>query len=261
MAGKKKKNKKGRTWAILDAFYATPIRVIAVSIILFIGVLYGVKYFLYNSRMFDIKKVNVNRLNGYSFQEDEKALEGNYLGKNIFKVDLRKVQVLIKNNFPHLKKIEAKRVLPDVLEVDIVSREPAALIKDAGGVVIDVEGIVLAYGKISAKLPKIKGVTFFFSRPKIGEKVGARTLDRALALIKGLESKISKKEMGKIEYVDVSDKKNTIIVIEGVVVKMGKDRFSDKINRLKEIMIDPNVDLKDISYIDLRFEEAVISVK
>ncbi|MCK5450544.1 MAG: cell division protein FtsQ/DivIB, partial [Candidatus Omnitrophica bacterium] len=207
------------------------------------------------------KKVVVIQVNGSFFNEDERVFKKMYLNKNIFVVDPEQVRILAKKRLSHLKKIEVKRLLPDTLEIEIVSREPVAVLDTSGGIVIDSEGIVLAVGDVPENLPKIKGLSFFFGRPEKGEKIEKSSLDKGLVLIRGLKNKLQKKHMKLIDYVDISDKRNTIIVFGDVVIKMGEDRFSLKIEALKEILADPNVKLKDIGYIDLRFSEAVISVK
>jgi hypothetical protein len=64
-----------------------------------------------------------------------------------------------------------------------------------------------------------------------------------------------------VEYIDISGQNNILLGISGVTVKMGADDFSRKIDELKEILNDPNVNMRDINYIDLRFEDPVISLK
>ena len=46
-----------------------------------------------------------------------------------------------------------------------------------------------------------------------------------------------------------------------IVFVAGERDFSEKVIKLRQILRDPNIDMKDINYIDLRFQDAVISPK
>jgi cell division septal protein FtsQ len=233
--------------------------------VLVIGILvggagYGMWYFFLNSKFFAVNEVIVNKDQGYSFSVEERKLTKRYKGRNIFSVNKRQVQALIKRDFPQLKKVEVRRNMPDVLEIDIVSREPVAIIESGGGIVIDPEGVVLNIGEQKQGLVKIKGISFFLNMPERGEKISNRALDRALLLLEVLRKKMSS-EKKNIEYIDISDRNNLILGIYGATVKMGSDDFFRKISQLRSIVNDPNVNMKDIRYIDLRFEDAVIAPK
>jgi cell division septal protein FtsQ len=163
----KKKKMRDRAEGFLPAkvFSARPILVLFLCAALIGGAFYGIRHFFLNSSFFAIREIVVNKDLGYSFREGERKLERLYLGRNIFTVDLKQVQVLIKNDFPQFKKVEVRRNLPEALEVDIVSRGPAALIDTGGGIIIDAEGVVLNVGEKSEGLIKIKGISFFLNRP------------------------------------------------------------------------------------------------
>jgi len=210
------------------------------------------------SRFFAIEEVSISSDRGYAFAAGRKKLERLYLGRNIFSVDLDHTATLIKNDFPQLRKVEVRRRLPEVLEVDIVSRRPAARIHSAG-VVIDREGVVLAAGEKEDGLVTIRGLNFFLNVPARGSKVRNASLEKALILISGLNRKMpGRKE--EIEYIDIADSKNLILGISGVTVKMGADDLAGKIDALNDILTDPNVDTDDVNYIDMRFDEPVISL-
>ncbi len=202
----------------------------------------------------------VNSEGKYHLKDAEKKIKDRYTGLNIFTVDLRQVAAGAVSDFPHLKKVDVRRILPDKLEVDLLVRTPVAVIDTGDGMVIDKEGMVLARGMETNGLVKIKGVTFFWGAPSPGEKIKTRPVAKALLLLEVLREKDFIKRYD-IEYIDVSDQNNILLNIDGVQVKMGNTDFPRKINRLNEMLKDPRMDLKDINYIDLRFEDAVISPK
>jgi cell division septal protein FtsQ len=176
----------------------------------------------------------------------------------MFNINLKDVKMLIEREVPQLKSVAVRRVFPDRLEIDVVSREPVAFIDTAKGLVIDKEGVILGRGGIQKDLVEIKGIRFFFSAPARGERINNAMLDKALMLLEGLREK-GLTTRHKVKDIDVSDKNNIQLGILGVKVKMGNNDFSQKTDKLKEILEDPDVNVKDIKYIDLRFEEAVIS--
>lgn len=258
----KKRKARGRAGGFSPGtiFSAKPVLIFLLCAGLFGGAFYGTRYFFLNSPFFTIKEVVVNSSSPYSFRKGEKKVKQLYVGRNIFTVDLKQVQALIKSDFPQLKKVEVRRNLPEILEIDVVSRGPVAVIDTSGGIVIDAEGVVLSVGEKSRELVRIRGISFFLNMPSKGKKIPDRALSRALVLLDGLRSKMPG-NMKDVEYIDVSGRNNILLGISGVTVKMGTDDFFRKIDELKEILNDPNMDMRDINYIDLRFKDPVISLK
>lgn len=237
---------------------------LVINILLCIGIVggafYGAYYFFLNSSFFAIKEIVVNKDRSYSFQEGERRIRQLYLGRNLLAVDLNQVRTLIRSEFPQLEKVEVRKNMPDELEVDIVSRTPAAVLDTSGGVIVDAEGYVLATAAGTNDLVKIKGISFFLSTPSRGERINNRSLIKALELLDEINKKMRWKK-ANIDYINISDRNNIVLNIEGVPVKMGTEDFGKKVSELKDILQDPNVNTKDINYIDLRFEDAVISLK
>ncbi|MFH1665259.1 MAG: cell division protein FtsQ/DivIB [Candidatus Omnitrophota bacterium] len=257
---RQKRKRSGEGFPGANFMRGSRVSVFFLYIIFIAGGIFGLRYFFLNSPVFDIKEIVVNKDWGYSFREGEGKLKRLYIGRNMFTVDLKQVQSLIKDDFPQLKKVEVKKIFPDRMELDIVSRVPVAVINSGGGVVIDADGIVLTVGEVPRDLVKIKGINFFLNIPPRGGKITNGSLDKALDLLGQLNRKLGK-DRSKVEYMDISDNNNIILYVSGVPVKMGIDGFSEKTDELKEMLADPNIDMKDIEYIDLRFEAAVIAPK
>lgn len=237
-----------------------PVVMVILSILLVAGIIYGAGYYFLNNQVFAVKEIVVNKDRNYSFEEGERKLNRLYVGRNIFTVELSQMQALISSDFPQLRKIDVRRNLPDVLEVDIVSRDPVAVIDTAGGIVVDREGVVLNIGDRLEDLVKIKGLSFFLNRPSTGEKINNESLDKALILLEGFRRKLPRGS-SEIEYINIADKNNILVGMQGVTIKMGSDDFLRKISELRTILNDPDIKMSDINYIDLRFDNAVISPK
>ena len=259
-----KKTKKKKKASSRSRGSGLPVKVILAGIIcgaLIAGSAYGIWFFFTNSRFFAVKEIVVNKDRDYSFWKGEGRLKKLYGGRNIFEVDLKQVRTVIKSDYPQLRKVEVRRRMPDTIEVDIISRLPAAVIDTAGGIVIDSEGVVLSIGQKKGTLVNIKGLNFFLNTPSRGGKIDNTSLAQALVLLDGLNRKMLDYK-DEIQYIDISDRKNIVLGIAGVTVKMGTDDFSEKIEELKKVMSDPKMKMEDIKYIDLRFgAPAVISLK
>lgn len=258
--GKKRTKKRGREFLLFESPAGRIIFYVVLSAAILAGIYYGGKHFFTSTKFFSVREIIVNKDRGYSFSEGENKLKRLYGGRNLFTIDLDQVRTLIRNDFPQLRKAEVRRIMPDRLEVDIVSRDPFAVIDSGGGVVVDKDGVVLAIGEGGKNLINIKGLNFFLNVPSRGEKIDNKALGNALVLLDTLRSKM-RGSWKLIEYIDISERDNIILNISGVKVKMGIDEFPDKVNELRDIIEDPNIDLKDIRYIDLRFDDPVISPK
>ncbi len=263
MARKKRsssrKKKKRISMPFKNVFANKGVLIFAVCAVLLAGIIYGLGYFFLNSSFFNIKEISVNKERGYSFTEGKAKLNDLYLGHNIFRVDLKQVERFVKDRYPHLKKVEVRRMFPDQIEVDIVPRQSVAYISAGYNVVIDKEGIILGKSDDVKNLVEIKGINFFFT-PKRGEKIKDKRVASALDLLDGLNKNLSR-VYRNFEFIDISDKRNLILGIDGMTVKMGSSDFTGKVRKLRQILSDPDIDLKDINYIDLRFDDAVISPK
>ncbi|MBU1894370.1 MAG: cell division protein FtsQ/DivIB [Candidatus Omnitrophica bacterium] len=240
-------------------FLGKVVLITAVILGLLIGASFVIRYYFCNSEIFNIKEISVNKDLNNVFEFDANKLNELYLGRNIFTINLNQAEIFLKNNFPQFKEVEVRKIFPNIMELNVVSRIPIAKI-DFGDIIIDEEGVVLAVGESTENLITIKGLKFFLNMPEVGKKIDSKVLNRALLLLRGLKREIEM-ETTSVDFVDVSDRNNVVLNIAAVEVKIGKNDFVRKIDALKEILNDPNMNVRDLRYIDLRFEDAVISFK
>jgi len=231
-----------------------------IIIFLFVFIFIYGKKFLLNDDLFKIKHININKYDDSIIKEIEDRINSKFLNKNIFVIDLKKIEDFIKNSFYYLKKVEIRKKFPDILEIDIISRNPFAVLDTHGGIVIDKEGFVVSIGTKNTSLIKIKGINFFLKIPSKGEKIEIKELKDSLILLSGIKNNMNKYKKD-IKFIDVSNKNNILLGIYDFIVKMGVDDFSKKIKELRIILNDPNIDVNDIKYIDLRFEDPIIAPK
>jgi cell division septal protein FtsQ len=235
-----------------------PVMVGLAFLLLVLGVTAGSRYYFLTSSTFNVEDIVINKPAGYGFSMGEDKLTRLYRGRNIFTLDLDQIETLIRKDHPQIRNVEVKRYLPNMLEVDIVSREPFAYLDTGGGIVIDREGMVLWSGNVPGGIVKIQGISFFLTKPPTGSRIDNPSLDKALVLLEGLRRK-ARASGELIDHIDISDRNNIVVVIKGVEIRMGTDELSRKLDGLKEILDDPQIDMEGIRYIDLRFENPVIS--
>jgi cell division septal protein FtsQ len=258
VARKRKKERKSKN--LLNGLFSNKLFfAVIIFVVISGGVFYGLWQFFHNDQFFKIREISINEEGNYSLWEDKGRIKELYMGRNIFSISPKELEILIKSEAPQLKAAVIRRVMPDRLEIDVIPRRPVAFI-DSGDLIIDGEAVVLSAGTDGKDLARVKGIGFFFLRPKVGERIENAMLFRALMLLEGLREKGVSGSF-PVDYVDVSDRNDVQLGIRGVVIKMGNEDFPEKIDRLKEILEDPNIDTNDIRYIDLRFETAVISPK
>lgn len=258
----KKKIKNTRKKDVSGGFSLFNLRggnlVLFVASVLIISLSYGIYYFFTRHSFFDIKEIIVNTDAGYGSDDIKSSLYKAFIGRNIFKLDLRSVEEMANKKVINVKNILVKKVMPDKIEIIIAGRNPVAHLDSAKNLVIDSEGVILNPGTKHKNLIFIKGISFAFGPPKPGEKIKTLGVRKALLLIEAMEHKnISTKY--QVGYIDISESDNIILGINGMAIKMGQDRFTAKIDKLLVMLKDPKINSKEISYIDMRFDNAIIS--
>jgi cell division septal protein FtsQ len=255
---KQPKQKSGLRSRLMRLFQDNRFHSIVISLVLLTGIFFGIRYFLLNNSFFIIKKVTVNGQNNISFPVGQKKINDLYLGRNILSIDLNHASIMIAESFPQLKKVEVRRVMPSTLDVDVIIRKPVATIGNGNKLMVDREAVVVTSMRPPVNLIRITGLNFFLRKPRTGEKIKAPQIIKALSLLDLLEKKNIVQKYD-VEGINVSDRNNMLIKVEGVTVKMGEGDFPQKVSRLQGMLEDPGINMKGVEYIDLRFEEPVIA--
>ncbi|MBF0216516.1 MAG: FtsQ-type POTRA domain-containing protein [Candidatus Omnitrophica bacterium] len=265
MTGRKRtpRQKRSGTKRVIDLMWLTRHRLTVAflaSAVLVSALGFGTWRFLNDSDNFSVKEISVKKgAEEYSLKPGL-DLEGLYMGRNIFSINLRQIRAFIEEARPQCKYIEVRRVLPDRIDVIITEREPYAVIDAKPAVVIDREAVVMADNTSVKDLLRIKGVKFFINTPRPGEVLLTRQVEKAFEIL-NLVEKQRIKEKAPVTFVDVGNINDITMDLSGVTIKLGRSDFTRNIDRLKMVLSDPKVNLKEIAYIDLRFEKIVISPK
>lgn len=244
-----------------------------------------IKKAIYESSYFNIKNIVIEGTSGIESHRD-------LLGKNLFSVDLKRIEKRLLFEYPRLRNIEVIRSLPDTLIINIEKRLPVAKLKlnlpSIGKerlYFIDNEATVLdlPYDKKYKSLPEVLGLKNKIRNPEVGKRIKEDDLDVALAILREYKKTEDFRQYA-IESLDVSDlsetsfeirqdfantphKKRNKNIARGmpritrgmlrIKIIIGKDKISQRLEMLSSLLSKIKSNLKDIRYIDLRFEDPV----
>ncbi len=183
-------------------------------------------------------------------------------GENIFSYDISSVAAKILVEYPLFKDLEIVKDFPDRLTLKIEPRVAVAQVGDKDFFLVDDEGVMLTNpsNSIRENLPIIAGVPWRLFR-KVGQPEGSHRITRALNLLNDLEGSGFLKEH-TLSKIDISDYRNVSFTIEdGLEVKVGHTDFQGKIARLVNTLNTMNIDKARVTYIDLRFDDAVLGTR
>ena len=212
-----------------------------------------------NSSYFSIEEINIVDIDGASGVK-VKDLTTLYKGRSIFDVDIKSISSSIREAYPFIKDAIVKKVLPDTIEIDIVSRIPVAKIKARVYFPIDKTGMVLSPEINSEDLPLINGLSMWL-RPKAGMKIGDKKLKDALVLLESLDES-SPLRTYKVTEIDARNSRNLIFYLkDGIEVRIGGKDYMERIKRLVKTLSNTKLDKENIKYIDVRFKDVVIGPK
>lgn len=220
----------------------------------------GTKLIFVKSPYFEISKIDIIPKTDL-VNLDKTGILQPLKGKNIFTVDIKSTARAIHADYPQLRKVLVKRVMPDILQVVIVPRIPVALIKSFKYFPVDEESVILSpQPEAKEGLPIITGISFW-TRPKKGEILRSNRISWALSLLKGIN------ESGiltgyRLKRIDVSNIRNIAFYLDnGLEIKIGHGNLQEKLKKLSMLLRDPKIDINNLEYVDLRFKDAVLGPK
>ncbi len=210
------------------------------------------------SPLFTVAHIVVRGNERLSSAEVDTLLEG-MRGQSILLVDFTRYRERLLGS-PWVADVTLWRVLPSTVEVRMVERVPAALARlgrevyliDRDGVVIDEYGP--EYGAYD--LPIVDGL--------LAASSGAATADPArtaltMRLLDGLADDPALAR--RVSQIDASDPHDAAVLLagDGAWLHVGEDQFVGRLRLYLEIAPALREQLKDIDYVDLRFDHRIFA--
>lgn len=197
--------------------------------------------FLMTSALFNTKTINVMGNKRVSQQEIIRISGLNYQ-QNIFRINTKETMKNIFQN-PYVEKIKIRRGLPNIINIDIIEREPIVLVPYVGSYLyVDSHGIVVEINSSieGMELPLIKGLKF--NTFKLGEEIKVDNklqLTGVIKLISEIKRAGLNQEITEINAEDILNLKLT--TKSGIKVNLGDDsNINTKIPLAKAILQDLN---------------------
>jgi len=212
---------------------------------------------LVSSDLFRIERI-LARGGKYLSQEQLVALSDIRLGVNSFELDLDLIGRKIEEN-PWVREARVQRVFPRQVEIAIEEREPVAIINLGYLYFLDRHGEVFKVLEAEDNLdyPVITG----FDDQKIREHdpATARELKQIVLLLDDLQER---EHFGLRQLSEISRNPGGGLALytldAGVKIKLGRQDFKKKLDRLERIYAELKPRLPILDYIDLNLDEKVI---
>ncbi len=235
--------------------------VVAVLLALVIGwsIYIGIVKFITRSNYFKVKAVILDPSLEFINRRDISKL----IGKNIFAIDLQKIQNRLSRRYPQVDKIRIIKQFPNQLLITARKRLPFAQVSIWNKIVtIDEYGVILSSATSRKKsLPLITGGRLINKQIIPGISLKNRRISTAIRIIDTFTN-FSELNDYSINNIDVSNlSKIYLRFSKGLNVIVDRDNLKKKAEVLGILLSRGKLDLKKVRYIDLRFKDPVIGKK
>lgn len=186
------------------------------------------------------------------------ALSDIQAGVNTFGLDLGLIGRKIEEN-PWVQQARVERIFPRQVTVEVQERTPVAIVNLGYLYYLDDKGEVFKVLDASDKLdfPMITG--FDYDRAKGHDEIYVEKFKQIVSLLEDLEtrSQFNLNQVSEIHH--DTDGGLVLYTLSGCVeIKLGRDDFIKKIDRLERVYAQLQPKLKILDYIDLNVKEKVI---
>jgi cell division septal protein FtsQ len=210
------------------------------------------------ARMFQIREIVIAPNLPFIKPQDFSGFKG----QSIFDVPLKKVQGRLRAIYPQADQLRVIRKFPDALYIVAKRRDPfVMLMRNSNEVVLDEESVVVTIGSSPAKqLPLITGIT---TVPEVspGRAVPDRGVRAAIAIVRAMNENKSVADFN-IVSVDIMNLSRIQVTLQnGLKVIFDQEKIVPKVDQLALVLAQPDLQLSNIDYIDLRFKEPLLGQK
>jgi cell division septal protein FtsQ len=186
-------------------------------------------------------------------------------GRNIFAVSIGKIEARIRGKYPSFANLKVVRRLPDQILVTAVKRTPfAKVLVNGASYLVDRDGFLIrAPGQDDGSLPLVKGLSP--QKPVIGEAVSDARLSTAFQIIELFRNDVMLAVV-PLRSIDIGDTTRIVCTVgseEATMIDLilAAKNFKTRAQTLATLLSNNSIDLLEVKYIDLRFDEPLIGKK
>ena len=215
---------------------------------------------LFRVALLKVERIEVTNLQRLQ-QEEVLAMSGVNPGEDMFGLNLRRIGVQLEKN-PWIKTVRVKRYFPHTLAIEVTEREPVAIVNLGYLYYLDRDGELFKPLAAGDRLdyPILTG---------LGEDDAGKDQKRFREALKGAMEIIALlRASSSFTLADVSEIHIepgfgfTLITTQGgVPVRLGSERFVEKLARLARIYKELQAQMPAPSYIDLDYNDRIIVKK
>ena len=219
------------------------------------GALWGLWVYVHRDTAFRIANVHVPA-------DSSLRLPRSLIGTNIWELNLRALSEQLKRQQPWLKEVLVIRELPNSLRIDVIERATTGQVRLDQWYPVDQEGFILPQGRAHpwTELVRLRGTDIPRAPLRSGELNTHERLHLALRVLETLRSSPTLAAR-QLRIIDVSDPRQINFVIdEGTEIRCGsEDELDGQLERLARALDRVARQRVDVRYIDVRFQEPVVS--
>lgn len=216
-------------------------------------------FFLRHSDYFMIRSIICDP----SLKFMEPSLTSSFKGKNIFAVDLKKIERSLQMQYPRFTQLKILKRFPNQILVAARERAPFAQTKAGTKIVtLDSQGAVIEIATdLDDRLPFIVGVRPMSSKLVLGSYVDSLPLRAAFEVVRAfrLESALTGYRIAKIDVSNLSQ--IYFYLTDDLKIIADQENIVHQLKILGLLLVQAKAELKDVKYIDLRFKEPILGKK
>jgi len=217
---------------------------------------FGIYKFINTSDFFKIKTVRLD--SSLSFVDINKL--SRIKGKNIFFVDLKRIQRDLSFRYPQISQLKVIRRFPDQLFFIAKKRMPFFQLQNNKEIItLDDQGVVVSkISKRSKGIPFVEGLNIKSKNISLGKTLRSRVISSILNLIRRFKENenLSSYSISTIQVAGLS--KLSVYLSNDFKIIMDYDNIKSKVEALGLFLSSKRLDPEKIKYIDLRYNDIVV---
>ncbi len=235
--------------------------ILMMLLVLVAGALLGVRQtvrFFVTSEMFVVTEV----VRSPGLEGVQSSYLDALIGRNIFNVDLRRLEGQIRSQYPGLDRLRIQRQLPHRIYLVAERRDPVMIVVVGRNEwLVDQRGVLVSEaGRASQGLPVVTGVPVA-AEVSYGKPIRSREVAVALKILAAMAENEYLKGLRVVSMDVESLSKITVQMADRGSIVMDEYQVEGKLGQLGVLISQPGFDLKTVRYVDLRFKEPILSAK
>ena len=210
----------------------------------------------------EVKHIKI--LNHHFISEnDYRLIVEKYVNNESNTIDLELIRNAVESH-PFVKGVRVSKQFPQTVQIEIVERNPLAIIRTNTPVLVDGECIILPIvnKEIELYLPSLTKFNSLQSLYTIGEPTKSKNISESVTYIKYIKNTYPELYQNLSEFrLNQHEEFELILEKEPTLVILGKSNIKNRLDILQEFdkILPPSREITNYRYLDFRYENQVIA--